>query len=263
MQTAVLKYHHAIFDLLDRTPVISETAQALIAEREKACGVTFPASVKEYFSVEGAVKLFGQQTPHYLTLLNELGKPEEVAQGYLHVATENQAVVLWFARLDGSEDPAVYHDDNRYFDLEFSAINWAFNSATFTNFIFDMLSDYHFSSWKFPSGSRLTAVDKVPDNNLLDKLRYKFREGPFTDLPDVKVHRFYNKHGLIRISYAVAQNLALAKAEWIIEADGVMTLETSVESIWHYGTLSRTLQPDSYSPPARLVLGRLKSAQSP
>ena len=58
----------------------------------------FPASVKEWFSIEGAKRMF-DDTANHLESLEELGRSEETRQGYLRVATEIQAVVGWYVRL--------------------------------------------------------------------------------------------------------------------------------------------------------------------
>lgn len=250
MTDSVLKYHHAIFDLLDLEPVISPAAQAIIAQREAVCGITFPASIKEYFSLEGAADLFASKTtPDVLVPLEELGEPEEVAQGYLKVAYENQSVVIWFVQLIGSDNPPVFHDNNQYFlttghwepHKEFSDIDWHFESATFTNFIYDTLSQYHFEGVN--TGLRLVAEDKTPNSEMLDHLRSLYQEGPSTDLPKVKVHRFYTKHGLILIA-SHGEGIALSKATWTLDADSPQALEDFVKSLWHFGTLSQTLKPD-------------------
>lgn len=252
----ILKYHHAIFDLMGIEPVISPAAQAIIAEREKLCGITFPASVKEYFSLEGAAEIFeNQASPDYLVQLKELGNPEEVAEGYLKVAYENQGAVVWFVRLNGSDDPPVFHDNNEYFATlgltgktqKFSEIDWQFNSATFTEFIYEMFSFHHFTGYY--TGLRLAALDDSPDEAMLNHLRSLYKEGPHSDLcktnlQQAKVDRFYTRHGLIRITYRWND---ITKAEWVFDADSPEVLEEFVKSVWHYGTLAETLTPDCFN----------------
>jgi len=58
MNASKLQYHQAIFALLDLQPVISQSQVSLINQREQLCQVAFPASVREWFSIEGAADLF-------------------------------------------------------------------------------------------------------------------------------------------------------------------------------------------------------------
>ncbi|MEW6492474.1 MAG: hypothetical protein AB1589_08185 [Cyanobacteriota bacterium] len=81
-----LRYHQKIFDFLNIKPTISSSALQVIEERETECGTTFPLAVKEWYSIEGAIKLFEENTEHYLTPLEELGNSEEIFHGYLAVA---------------------------------------------------------------------------------------------------------------------------------------------------------------------------------
>ena len=73
---------------------------AIIEERERACGVRFPASVREWFAIESAESLFYRKTNQdHLEELARLGDPRDTAQGCLKVATENQGVATWYVRL--------------------------------------------------------------------------------------------------------------------------------------------------------------------
>src|SRR5262245_35078012 len=110
---------------------------AIIEQREAACATRFPASVREWFSIESAEALFYENTNQdNLQELTELGDPQEAAQGYLKVATENQAVVAWYVRLGEGDDPPVF-DNNDQWNDDLSRTAWRENSKTFTNFIFD------------------------------------------------------------------------------------------------------------------------------
>jgi hypothetical protein len=250
-----LKYHHAIFDLLGKKPIISPKAQTVIEEREKVCRVSFPASVKEYFSIQDAAKLFESHTnADHLAELDELGRPEEVAKNWLHVATENQAVVSWFVRLDGSDDPQVFHDNDQYWTrndqgeyvaTDVDEIEWQFNSATFTNFVFDMISQYAFGGWG--TGRRFEADDQAPDEALLSQLMELYQEGPRTDLLDDRVYRFFHKDGMIRIEIHGQEEMATGKAHWTIKANSEQSLRPMINGLWHYGTLAQTLTGESGS----------------
>ncbi len=132
-----LRYHQEVFNFLNSKPTISSSALQVIEKRETACGITFPLAVKEWYSIEGAIKLFEENTEHYLTPLEELGNSEEIFHGYLTVAVENQGVVVWSVRLDGSDDPPVI--DIPYGDEDLSKVDWDFISEKFSTFIFNMI----------------------------------------------------------------------------------------------------------------------------
>lgn len=127
-----LAFHQSTFDLLDIAPRVSPERIEAIDEREQHCHRSFPASIREWFAVEGVESLFYEHTNQdELVSHEELGETSEVLQGYLRVATENQAVVAWYAELDGSNDPPVLHNNDEW-DDDLSAINWEPNSSTFS-----------------------------------------------------------------------------------------------------------------------------------
>src|SRR5262245_45936921 len=96
-----LAYHQELFDKLGLTPSFSAEQAALVLMREERCRSEFPASVREWFSIEGVFELFRSHTKQDELVTNTtmawreqlaaLGDPEEVAKGYLCVAVENQA----------------------------------------------------------------------------------------------------------------------------------------------------------------------------
>jgi hypothetical protein len=144
-----------VLESLGLDPLPSPRRLAIIAERERACGVSFPAAIREWFAVDGVGDAFRDNTNHdelidnnvvgELDKLNALGDPDQVAEGYLLVAVENQGVVAWFARLDGSDDPPIvqadpdelYDDDGELVDL--AEVEWTPCTDTFTEFIEEML----------------------------------------------------------------------------------------------------------------------------
>ncbi len=79
MQSA-LKYDQAIFDLLDIEAVLSTAQLATLEKREQVVGVQFRASVREWFGIADAERLFFDNTnSDHLTKLAELGVPAETA----------------------------------------------------------------------------------------------------------------------------------------------------------------------------------------
>jgi hypothetical protein len=257
-------YHQPTIDLLGMDLETPSSRLAVIAERERACGARFPASVREWFSIEAAEAVFHENTNQdHLEELDKLGKPEEATQGYLRVAWENQAVVAWYVRLNEGDDPPVYDNDDEW-NEDLSKTNWRMNSKTFTNFIFDMISSNHFGGWY--SGMHWSAEDQMPDVEEMQLLQEWFQQGPTTDAADSKVFRFFNRSGVISIRSVTPEQLANSLAEWSIEADSPESLFEFGKQLWRLGTLSKTLKAQSCTPESRSkgdqVLQRLRAGCS-
>ncbi len=256
-----LKYHQPILDLLGFEPVLPFERLAAIEERERVCGTRFPASVREWFAVQDAEALFHDNTnDDHLEKLAELGNPAETHQGYLRVATENQAVVAWYVRLGEGDDPPVYHNNGEW-NEDLSKTNWQANSVTFTNFIFDMISTHHFRGWY--SGMHVSAKDSIPDEATLDRLRRWFRQGPTTDAVGSRVYRFFTTRGVIFIRSVAPEDLANGMAEWSIEAVSPEAMLDFGRKLWGIGSLAQTLKAQSCTPQSRAkgeeLLQRLRS----
>jgi hypothetical protein len=256
-----LKYHQQILHLLGIEPVLPFERAALLEERERLCGVRFPASVREWFAVQHAEALFHHNTNEdHLEELAKLGSPDETAQGSLRVATENQAVVAWYVRLADGDDPPVY-DNNDEWNKDLSKTNWHLCSATFTNFIFDVTSTHHFGGWY--SGMHLSANDSLPDEATRALLGRWFQQGPTTDTPLGKVYRFFTTEGILAIRSVTEEHLAHESAEWIIDAASPEAVLDFGRKLWGVGTLSHTLRAKSSSLQSRAkgeeLLQRLRS----
>jgi hypothetical protein len=236
---AELKYHQAVVNLLGIQPEVIPSRIAMIEQREAACATRFPASVREWFSIESAEVLFHKNTNQdHLEDLTSLGNPQETAQGFLRVAIENQGVVAWYLRLSDGDDPAVF-DNNDEWHEDLSKTSWRPYSRTFTNFIFDMIASHRFGGWY--SGTRLSAIDQQPSTDELQDLGSRFQKGPVTDDPESQVYRFFTPAGLITILSNTPELHAAGKAEWSIETSSQDELFEFGKCVWHFGTLSSTL----------------------
>jgi hypothetical protein len=221
--------HEAALDMLGSHAVRSPEREQLIAERERACGVTFPAAVVEWFALEGAEELF----EHYsnedrLTPLEELGDPEDTRQGYLEVAIENQAVVAFYVRLDEGDDPPVY-DNNDEFGEPLDEVNWNRISQTFTNFIFDMVSIARLHAIR--NQLWFEAEGRPPADAPAG-----LRPGPETRTAEGEVRRFYGPHELVRARWAPGDEVA----HWYVEADTPERLAELAEELGFAAELKAT-----------------------
>jgi hypothetical protein len=61
-----------------------------------------------------------------------------VAQGYLCVAVENQGVVGFYVKLDGSEDPPVFHNNDDW-NSPLAEVAWVHCTDTFSEFLRAMM----------------------------------------------------------------------------------------------------------------------------
>src|SRR5262245_43186274 len=103
-----LKYHQAVFDLVGKKPKPSKRALAALEKRERALGITFPPSLREFYCLEGACETLAENSNEDPAVpIEELGEPDDIEHGVLKIQDENQGVAAWYVRLDGSDDPPV------------------------------------------------------------------------------------------------------------------------------------------------------------
>jgi len=241
----LLKYHHQIFALLDQAPSVSSEAIVAIAAREQTCGVVFPASIKEWYCLQEANRLFEQKTGHHLEDLDELGRPEETRQGFLRVATEAQAVVGWYVRLNAGNDPPVWHNNDQWDESDLRNVDWQPESACFTNFVFDLISARHFDG--YASGFYLVATGVEPADDILQRLKDQFHEGPYTPAPGRRVRRFFNTHGILTIQSLSPEQGEDSTAQWTIDCDSPESLYEFSRAVWNCPGIADSIRPQSHS----------------
>lgn len=238
-----LRYHAATFSVTGRTPRVSGEATRRIERREEESGVRFPASVREWYSLEGAERLLASNCDESVPVpLDLLGDPGGAAPGWLHVMDDRDGVASWFVRLDGSDDPPVdvLDDDCRPpFDLTESP--W---SSAFSVFVFDLVSGGSVAARR--SGLQLDARDRRPDEADLARLRAHMEEGPITEGGHARVttYRFFNHDGLVTFQADMEGDGdgEPPRGDWTVQgrtAEGLYNLCTLV---WPIGTLSETLE---------------------
>lgn len=88
--------------------MISQSQVRLINQREQLCHVAFPASVRDWFSIEGAADLFFHNSNNdRLENVEELGHPAEIRG----LGMEKFGFLTnWFIRYDGSR--SAYNSRN-------------------------------------------------------------------------------------------------------------------------------------------------------
>jgi hypothetical protein len=177
--------------------VIDPERWALLAHRERALGIRFPAAVAEWYAIAGAVEYAAEHSIHRIIQLGELGLAadgRDLAVGRLLLAVENQECCDWVvplptpglasydiplpgmgssadhqARWARAADPPVELTESGE-----PAATWTLAAPRFSTYTHaEAWDSAHFAS------SHLTAVDDVPfrDEDLA-VLRERFAVGP-------------------------------------------------------------------------------------
>jgi hypothetical protein len=216
---AAIRHHGPALEMLGVTPERSPARERLIARRERACGVAFPAAVVEWFGLDDAHRLFEDNSNQdRLEELDELGDPAETRQGYLRVAWENQGVVAFYVRLDEGDDPPVYDNNDEFGQEDLAQVSWNPVSVSFSNFVFDMVSIGRLHAL-FP---RMWVATKGPAPGAagLEALARRLRPGPVTHTAEVEVHRFFGPHEYVTVRWEPE-----GEADWHVEADSRPALD--------------------------------------
>ncbi len=116
-------------------PTAVETLDALEATR----GLSLPASVREWLSLEGAAAILRRpEDAQKLTLGEPIDDIDCVAEGWLVVQVENQGVVYWAVPLDAGDDPPVYGAE----DPEWDAGDEPY-AASFSDWVHSLARRWH------------------------------------------------------------------------------------------------------------------------
>lgn len=248
-----LQYHSATLALLDLDVKTSAERMRAIQEREAVCGRLFPASVKEWYALEGVDKLFCSETGDYLEPIERFGDPRITSQGYLCVGTENQAVVQWYVPLDSGDDPPVYDDNGLIqnaqvlsvekqdaFQITFDkqpdlrAVNWHRNDGSFSAWIFEMIASVHCDQFY------LTATDMAPSRRQLEQLGCKLAVGPSLCVDGRRVTHFFTEHACISIGW----DDGAQDATWFVRTTTASSCRKLLQLVWNFGSLRETLKPE-------------------
>jgi hypothetical protein len=242
MAESRLKYHQTTFDLLGWQPTISLEAEQLLEHRQQDCGCRFPASVVEWFSVNGIISVFGDYgAPDNPVALEDLGRPEHnpftkslldfTAAGYLVFLYENQANCKWAVRLDGSDDPPVYFDEQAFPAIDSATeVKWHSCLVPFSTWAYSRIWDFGTALGFHPtSGYKLfldgSGNEPAPPpllDYLMERLVQKARS---FDWPGGTIYRFAYPGAALRIHAFDSQS------DWSIGATSEEALEKLLERI--------------------------------
>jgi hypothetical protein len=230
-----LKYHCEAAKLLPGGLHASDAAAQAVQQRELKLGITFPAAVREWYSIDDAIGLLAAYSNDDRPIkLNELGAPLDdwyggglrdlASEGLLLFLQENQGVCNWAVKLDGTPDPPVVVE----VDTAPEAI-WLPCADHFSTFIWCQIWDRSFRE------VGVAAQETELSRSDLAFLKSHFRELPTTNRwPGNANYRFGNECGAILIWHGGGG------ADWFAWSRTTSGLEALLRSIWHCGELSRT-----------------------
>jgi hypothetical protein len=276
-QPVKLKYHQATFDLLDERPVLSQAALRQIEAWERRHKVSLPASIREWYSLEGAEERlrYGDSTTGILQDTPLRKKLQEVAKqfrtrepgsftGFPVVPGDEETA--YYARLDRAADPRVH---SCWYPYEWGSPA----TGSFSGFVFRWVWD-HFTCYR-PAARDLSlfAVEPTFSPMELDYLIDHFSEGhhqfafrgrremrnPFTgEIRKVYPRRFhfFDRTARVRVSCQGNPAREETEARWEIHGNSRDALFQAALRLWPCGTLSETLAAETRR--AKAVLKRLR-----
>jgi hypothetical protein len=238
----VVRFHAKTVKLLNVVPATSESAVADLDAVEVRIGRRLPASVREWYSLEGASKLLRQYSNDDWPLeVREFGLPRKdtcgggphdlLARGLVVFRYENQGVCVWAFGLDGTDDPPAYVD----YDSQFKT--WTQCAPTFSAHLYAWMWDYA----KVLTGDLLIQAQNKPlSGTALRFLRGNFDAGPETyGWPGHTQYRFSKDDQRILIWASDDQ------ADWWITADRDESLRALLEKVRHCDQVGQSLWSSS------------------
>lgn len=204
-----LRFHDKAVALL-RSP-INPSADAVnqVEARERALGIRLPASLREWYSLEGASVLLAGAGPDNPVPIAELGVPinsdapkavDLLAAGILAIMWEEQAVCLWAVRLDGSEDPPVVVAVDPWETSEWGVSifapqpTWMPCADHFSTFVYCWLWDHLRGPLGGAEGASMGCQAVAFDPALIAKIGAQFTELPRTfGWPGKTAYRFFGQ----------------------------------------------------------------------
>lgn len=286
-----LNPHQSVFDLIREQPGESAECRALIEACEAGCGRRLPEAMRRWYLVGEWYSLWcdysNQDPPEPLESVlaqfaRDGGGPPWWAGDRLWVLDENQGVVLWYALLDGSEDPPVYVEPNYDSPLYPDGTDPPKRVAdSFSAFLFDWFAGNYFEPWT-PLSERSSSRHLrkrprrekpylnglwlyAPDADAvappyLDFLMENLEEDSRGEIAEgVVQYEYHSGHGRLRVTTDDAREPG-GKAAWWLHADSEEGLLALAKSVLWCGDVGRKFR--HWSKAARPVMDRLRADQA-
>jgi hypothetical protein len=235
-----LKYHHEAVKLLPHLPEFSTFAADLLRQRAEQLRITFPASVREWYSLEGAVQfLYLYSNDDSPLKIEELGEPFDdwygggpknfLSEKLLLFMQENQGVCNWAIRLDDGPDPPVVVEVSTAPNPE-----WLPCADSFSTFVWSQIWD-----------RSQHEVDVSAQEIELLEVDLRFLRSNFHQLhttygwPGSVNYRFESKNATILIWDGKDRGV-----DWFLSAPSAAELKELLAKVWHCGNLAESMYGD-------------------
>ncbi len=234
-----MRFHAHTLKLLGLAPAISADAVRDLDAAEARMGHPLPASVREWYSLEGACGLlrrFSNQDPP--VEVGEFCVDERRARGQAKrevpdcdlviFRCENQGVCLWAFALDDADDPPVYVED---FNPQVTTLIQC--TRTFSEHIYAWMWDW---ASVLPSQLLVQAQNAPLSQAAISFLEENFEVGPETyGWPGDRQLRFAREDQRLLIWAAKDQ------ADWWLTADCAESLRDLVDKVRHCDDVGNSL----------------------
>jgi hypothetical protein len=240
IMSSQLKYHRDAAKLLPHMPRFSESAAELVEQREARLGIRFPESVREWYSLEGAVQLLERYSNDDSAFaVDELGEPFDdwygggqkdfLSNKLLLFMHENQGVCNWAIKLNGDPDPAVVVEVDTAPDAK-----WLHCTDRFSTFVWCQIWDH----------SQLAVGVSAQEIELSEHdlcfLRSNFQELHTTyGWPGSVNYRFKSENAAILIWDGEDRGV-----DWFVSASTATGLKKLLDKLWLCGDLARSIYGD-------------------
>jgi hypothetical protein len=235
-----LEYHRDAVNLLPRVPAFAKPAADLLRQREHQRRFTFPPSVREWYSLEGAVEILARYSnSDWPFEIGQLGEPfsdwyrggprDFLSEKLLLFMRENQGVCNWAIRLDGTPDPPVVVEVDTAPNAE-----WLPCADRFSTFVWCRIWDYS----QLEVGVSAQEIE-LSEHDLLF-LKSKFHQLHTTyGWPGSVNYRFESKNATVLIWDGKDQGV-----DWFLSAPAPSDLKNLLAEVWHCGNLAESVYGD-------------------
>lgn len=213
-------FHQSAFEVLGIEPQTSKETITALTKAERRLGLSLPASVREWYALDGAVSLLAKHSNADPPIaIPEFEREESPLGPLLPIRRENQGVCRWAVRLDGSEDPPVL------VDVDPGRTEWRPFAPTFSTYVLTCLWDYQRVFFR----PKLVQAQNGPiSDQAIQTLASYFAEQPRTEgWPGHTQYRFEGAmQGILLWSLG-------NQTDWFVGADDEESLELVLRSVWN------------------------------
>ncbi len=250
-----LKYHRTTFRLLQCEPVVSKRAVRELGSLERALGVPLPASVREWYSFEGAVERltlpeeeFGFDPFSISQNAKGLKRASARTQYHWTVAAFPATGVYFATSFPGDPDPIVHWRETDHSLVDHGS---EFSERPFSAFVFACC--WHNLQER---SATISGVEPAFNPPLLDMLSELFDTGPHVmrgDAPQEMPHPFkpgerlaltrfqlffFGPDGMIHLSSRENPTISTTEVRWALSATDEPAVQALAAQLKHRGIIS-------------------------